>query len=375
MKNLVISFFKLYWLIIKMPIIWFFRGLKWIIETFKNRKSDIKDLTKLETQEVIHILDNENLKEQLEDGSDMLPSFAKDKDGNVLIGILNTQKIEDFDKVLRGFGEVFNKDYISYEHVKNNVYRLQENLLPDRVDYLPSNSSDMILGVDYLGNEVSVNMGHSPVMLITGASGSGKSVLGRVVTEEATRLNYDVFVVDGKGGIDWMDAPKKALLVDLKEIAEHYENLVVSMNEKLKELVSIRAKNWMEANEKGHDWKPSLTLMDESSDFFVPVPKTQDKEKNALQWRIINACSELARKSRAVGIYQVFSLQAAQSDAIPQDIKNNSGFRVSYALPTAAMSQVLFESSIAYDSSLRMGKGVFKGVEGSPVVFRGAYVG
>jgi len=39
------------------------------------------------------------------------------------------------------------------------------------------------------------------------------------------------------------------------------------------------------------------------------------------------------------------------------------------------MSQVLFESSIAYDSSLRMGKGVFKGVEGSPVVFRGAYVG
>jgi len=141
------------------------------------------------------------------------------------------------------------------------------------------------------------------------------------------------------------------------------------MNARLEKLISLGLKNWRDCEEI----EPIILFMDEASDFFAVGSKAQDPNYET-KWRIINACSELCRKSRAVGIFQVFSLQAAKAASVPEDIKNNSAFRVSYALPTAAMSHVLFESAIAFDPTLRQGKGVFAGVDGEPRIFRAAFI-
>lgn len=349
----------------------------WLYAKFTGRNQDVgsvKDITKKEQKRVSHFLVNAGLVEKTDVGI-LYPSIAK-RDGEILIGVLDSQQPSDFEKHIRGLGEIFGYEAVGLVHVAANVYKIQRNNLPALVNYdeRPAETSGFWVGTDYTGAAVEIDFIHTPAMLITGASGSGKSVFGLCLVNEATKAGYDVSIVDGKGGIDWLDAPCTKLLTDMEEIAAHYESLVDEMNERLKKLVELRAKNWIEATKAGYEMKPMLIFMDESSDFFVIGSKQKDQNYD-VKWRIVSAVSELCRKSRAVGIYQAFSLQAAKSDSVPEDVKNNSGFRVSYALPTAAMSHTLFESSIAFDPSLRGGKGVFRGVEGDVRVFRGAYVG
>jgi len=316
--------------------------------------------------------------EQTEAGSTIYPA-AELQGSDLILYILDSMSPDDVAKQLRPLGRIFAAQYTQVvEHdAKAGAYRVVASKLPDFVAYddRPSDNPDKIwLGTDTLGEPVWMDYGHSPLALVTGASGSGKSVLGRVIITEAQRMGWDTYIVDGKGGIDWLGTvPEGHLITDFDVAADHYERWLEVMHERLQTLREIGAKNWMEARDKGHDMTPVLLLMDEASDFLVVGSKSSDK-LYALKWRIIHAMGELARKSRAVGIYQLVSLQAAQSDAVPTDIKNNAGHRVSYALPTAAQSQVLFGSSIAFDPTLRGGKGVYAGPSGDPVVFRGAFL-
>jgi len=354
----------------------FYSSCVYLFGKFTGRNRDIgkvKNITKKEQERVKHFLVNAGLVEKTDVGI-LYPSIAK-QNGEVLVGVLDSQDPSQYEKHIRGLGEIFGYEAVGLVHVSSNVYKIQKNNLPARVEYKdrPFYAESFWVGVDYTGADVEIDFIHTPAMLITGASGSGKSVFGLCLVNEATSAGYEVSIVDGKGGIDWMDAPCSKLLTEFEDIANHYESLVEEMNDRLKKLVEMKKKNWIEATAAGFEMKPILCFMDESSDFFVIGSKAKDQNYD-MKWRIVSAVSELCRKSRAVGIYQAFSLQAAKADSVPEDVKNNAGFRVSYALPTAAMSQTLFESSIAFDPSLRGGKGVFRGVEGEARIFRGAYV-
>jgi len=332
-----------------------------------------KGISYKQRRALVKLFDENRFYETDDEKKRTYPKISYDEDSGYEISILHSQEIAEVEKMARGMSLILNEDFEHFEHKEGSVYQMIANKLPSIVEYEKvEKDENFLLGVDSLGKSLKMDFGHSPVMLITGASGSGKSVMARVLLEEAKRLGYEAYIADGKGGVDFKQAPKTALYTELEEIAEHYEKMVAEMKRRLEILAAHpTAANWKELDVA---WTPIFLLMDEASDFFVPVPKSVDKTRYEQGWRILNAISELARKSRAVGIFQVFSLQAAQADAIPQDIKNNSGFRISYALPTAAMSQSLFESSIAYDNSLRMGKGVFKGTEQEPTIFRGAYI-
>ena len=282
------------------------------------------------------------------------------------------------EKNLPEISRFLNRDFVHVEAVGDGEakhWALLESKLPDIVRYEERpNVGGFWLGTDDRNQPVSFDFGTSPVMLITGASGSGKSVLARVLLEEANNQGYMTKLVDGKGGVDWSGIEVSEKILDFEAAAVMYEELLETMNSRLAELLEYREQvgkptaSYIDAN-----MQPILCFMDEASDFFTIGSKSQDKNY-AVKYRIVDAVSELARKSRAVGIFQVFSLQASKADSVPEDVKNNAGFRISYALPTAAMSQTLFESSIAFDPTLRKGKGVFKGTEGEPFIFRGAFI-
>ena len=345
------------------------------------KAAGLYDIPEAHKERISQIMRACGLVQKVEGGEQVGALYFK-AEGRELYPILAIPHVCQFEKVSEKvfelLGSRLKKEFVSFEFIEshNSDFRLVKLIaekLPKRVNYSerPKNLKDGFwLGTDSQNKAVVVDFLHSPSMLITGASGSGKSVLGRVILEEAARQNYEIFLCDGKGGVDWFDSPVKKCFIEYKEIAKMYEGLVEEMNNRFENLKNLRCKNWIEAKEKGHSWKPVLVFMDESSDFFMPGQKTA--KNYAEKWRIINAVSELCRKSRAVGIYQIFSLQGAKADSVPEDVKNNSAFRVSYALSTAAMSQTLFESSIAFDSSLRKGKGVFQGVEGEAVIFRSA---
>ena len=302
----------------------------------------------------------------------LVPEVYKYKNGEIHIDILPSQKPEQIESVLRGLGDIFQKDFVTIEKITRSSFRLVEDLLPDFIDYEDRPEGEGLwLGRDYFGKDIFLDFGNSPVMLIAGESGSGKSVETRVLCQEAHRANFKIYVTDGKGAADYYNTPREKVFIELEEVAEHYEDMVSLMKERLKMNADNQCKNWYELREKGFDIEPILLVMDEASDYFEIVPKGQNKTAYELGHRIVNALSELARKSRAAGIFQCFILQAADAEGIPTYVRRNIGFKIGYNL--GSMSQSMFKSSIADDNSLINGKGVYQ-AKGSPVLFKGPYI-
>ena len=68
--------------------------------------------------------------------------------------------------------------------------------------YLSSDSFVLVLGESYTGS-VTVNLAHIPHILLGGSTGSGKSVLLKLLLMQALRKGAEVYIADFKGGVDF----------------------------------------------------------------------------------------------------------------------------------------------------------------------------
>lgn len=366
------------WFLIKI-IYWYpfkilYVGARWVYRkvtgTVSDIRSDVKNLNKREKEAVIHILDNQGLKETLPDGSDLLPSFAKDKEGNVLLGILNTQKIEDFEGVLRGFGEVFSKDYLGFTHVKNNVYKLQVDAMPSEVivDDMPEIRERCFwLGVNEKGEDVVVDTEHSAGMMISGAARSGKSVTIKAIVQSFLHStpNTQVTILDPKRvsftkifkGWD-----KVNIVRDLEDAAAYIRSLKEEMESRYKWMENHEVEKITEANELGAGWDYQLYVIDEAQSWLEQCKKTEvGEEVFKLRVQMITDCSDLMRLGAACGFFGVYASQGASADIYPKDVRTNALVKMSFAMPSDSLGQAYFGNGVPYkmaDKSLIRGKGV-----------------
>ena len=68
--------------------------------------------------------------------------------------------------------------------------------------YLSSKSFVLVLGESYTG-PVTVNLAHIPHILLGGSTGSGKSVLLKLLLMQALHKDAEVYIADFKGGVDY----------------------------------------------------------------------------------------------------------------------------------------------------------------------------
>ena len=68
--------------------------------------------------------------------------------------------------------------------------------------YLSPKSFVLVLGESYTG-PVTVNLAHIPHILLGGSTGSGKSVLLKLLLMQALRKGAEVYIADFKGGVDF----------------------------------------------------------------------------------------------------------------------------------------------------------------------------
>ena len=78
--------------------------------------------------------------------------------------------------------------------------------LPEKLEwkdsYLSPDSFVLTLGKSYTG-PVTVNLAHIPHILLGGSTGSGKSVLLKLLLMQALRKGAEVYIADFKGGVDF----------------------------------------------------------------------------------------------------------------------------------------------------------------------------
>ena len=204
--------------------------------------------------------------------------------------------------------------------------------LPDMIHwkdkYLSQQSFILNLGESFTG-PVTVDLARVPHILLGGATGSGKSVLLKLLLMQANKKGANVCIADFKGGVDFPPVWHKEcrmcfeeqstlkLLTELTEELEHRKQLL-----KASGLPNIDHHNAA----TGDNLKRYIFACDELAEMLDKTGLT--KEQKEIVAKIESRLSVIARQGRAFGIHLILATQRPDSTILNGQIKNNINCRI-----------------------------------------------
>ena len=247
--------------------------------------------------------------------------------------------------------------------------------LPDFIEwddsYLTDDDSTLILGKSQLGLE-SVDLSKIPHILLGGSTGSGKSILLKVLLVQSLKKNAIVSIADFKGGVDfprvWHDKCKMCfdedtLLTLLTEFTDELED-------RKRLFRDTGCANIGDYNK--HSAVPlqrHIFACDEIAEVLDKTGLTKEqKERIGL---IENRLSIIARQGRAFGIHLILATQRPDANILSGQIRNNIDCRVCGRADTI-LSQIILDSTVAAEQIPKDKAGRFILHDGT--VFQGFWV-
>ena len=222
--------------------------------------------------------------------------------------------------------------------------------LPDFIEwndsYLSDDDSTLILGKSQLGME-SVDLSKIPHILLGGSTGSGKSILLKVLLVQSLKKNEIVSIADFKGGVDfprvWHDKCKmcfdeETLLKLLTELTDELEHRKTLFRE-------IGCANLSDYNKNStFPLQRYIFACDEVAEVLDKTGLTKEqKERIGL---IENRLSIIARQGRAFGIHLILATQRPDANILSGQIRNNIDCRVCGRADTI-LSQIILDNTTA----------------------------
>ena len=235
----------------------------------------------------------------------------------------------------------------------------------------------IILGESLL-EQVTVDLNLTPHILIGGSTGSGKTVLLRLILMQLLKKqNVQVTIADFKGGVDfsncWKQHPKCRMIFERSELLAYLDGLIIELNRRKTLFASKNNCN----NIYDYNLNPLYTHNDmESLDRIVfaadEIAEVLDKtglskaEKEVVA-QIESRIATIARLGRAFGIHLILATQRPDSNILAGQIKNNMSYRVCGRADNV-LSGIILDSTAAADEIPSDARGRFIDSEG--VVFQ-----
>jgi S-DNA-T family DNA segregation ATPase FtsK/SpoIIIE len=250
-----------------------------------------------------------------------------------------------------------------------------DNGLPDFIEwndsYLTDDNSTLILGKSQLGLE-SVDLSKIPHILLGGSTGSGKSILLKVLLVQSLKKNAIVSIADFKGGVDfpkvWHDKCKMCfdedslltLLTELTDELEHRKTLFRDTG-----CANISDYN----KQSAVPLQRHIFACDEVAEVLGKTGLTKEqKERIGL---IENRLSMIARQGRAFGIHLILGTQRPDANILSGQIRNNIDCRVCGRADTI-LSQIILDNTTAAEQIPKDKSGRF--ILHNGTVFQGFWV-
>ena len=241
-------------------------------------------------------------------------------------------------------------------------------LLRWKDEYLSPDSSVLVLGESLTG-PVTVNLAHVPHVLLGGSTGSGKSVLLKLLLMQSLRKGAEVYIADFKGGVDFPQVwHTKCRMCFTEDDLLHTLNQLAAVLEYRKgRLAETGCPNLDAYNETTGEGLPRLIFAcDEVAEVLDRTGRSkEDKERLG---QIENKLSTIARLGRAFGIHLILSTQRPDAAVIPGQIKNNLDFRVCGRADNV-LSQIILDNTSAAEQIPKEARGRF--ITGDGTVFQG----
>ena len=237
-----------------------------------------------------------------------------------------------------------------------------ENRLSDYIEWsenlLSDENFEIVLGEGYSGR-VSVNIAKIPHMLIGGSTGSGKSVLLKLVLMQCVKKGAKVYIADFKGGVDFPPIwhIKCSLLTDEKNL---YKVLVSITDELQNRKQILRTAGVANIGEYNRNAKKKLYRIvfacDEIAEVLDKTGLSKQQKDEIL--KIESELSIIARQGRAFGIHLVLATQRPDAGILNGQIRNNIDTRICGRADNV-LSQIILDSTDAADLIAKSSQGRF----------------
>ncbi|MCD8354331.1 MAG: AAA family ATPase [Clostridiales bacterium] len=244
------------------------------------------------------------------------------------------------------------------------------SVLPWNENYLSHEDFVLVLG-ESLSGPVTVNLANIPHILLGGSTGSGKSVLLKLLLKQCLRKDAEVYIADFKKGVDYPPVwhQKCRMCFTEADLLRVLEELVEELERRASCLVQAGCANLSEYNEKtGNNLHRHILACDEVAELLDKNGRS--KEEKELLAKISSLLATLARQGRAFGIHLLLATQRPDSMVIPGQIKNNLDFRACGRADNV-LSQIVLDNTSAADQIPKDARGRF--ITGDGTVFQ-AYI-
>ena len=212
--------------------------------------------------------------------------------------------------------------------------------------YLSPDNFVLVLGESLTG-PVTVNLAHIPHVLLGGSTGSGKSVLLKLLLMQALHKGAEVYIADFKGGVDFPKTwHEKCHMVFWEDDLLYVLGQLTAVLEYRKgRLAETGCPNIDAYNEATGEGLPRLVFAcDEVAELLDRTG--MNKEQKELVSQIESKLALIARQGRAFGIHLILATQRPDATIIPGQIRNNLDFRVC-GRADSVLSQIILDNTSA----------------------------
>lgn len=248
-----------------------------------------------------------------------------------------------------------------------------KNMINKIIPWKESNLSykDFVLKLGENNFEVvELNLSDIPHILLGGSSGSGKSVLLKLLLHQCIKKGAITYIADFKGGVDfnqWWHS-NSTIILKVDHLLDTL-NTIVSELENRKELFrGVGSANIVDYNAQGHSLKRIIFATDEIAEV---LDKTGlEKEQKSIVQEIEKNISIIARQGRAFGIHMIIATQRPDANILTGQIKSNINYRVC-GRADSILSSIILDNTDARRTIPSDSKGLFMNHEGT--VFQAYY--
>lgn len=235
-----------------------------------------------------------------------------------------------------------------------------ENRLSDFIEWsenmLSKECFEIVLGEGYSGR-VSVNISKIPHMLIGGSTGSGKSILLKLVLMQCVKKGAKVYIADFKGGVDFPPIwhIKCSLLTDEKTLYKVLVSITDELQNRKQILRTAGVANIDEYNRNAEKKLYRIVFAcDEIAEVLDKTGLTKQQKDEIL--KIESELSLIARQGRAFGIHLVLATQRPDAGILNGQIRNNIDTRICGRADNV-LSQIILDNTDASDKIAKSSQG------------------
>lgn len=213
---------------------------------------------------------------------------------------------------------------------------------------------EIYVGLDNEFNSIVVNLNKFPHVLVSGATGSGKSEEIKLILTNLINSNSERFInlhfSNISGSNDYKDIIKcrqvKSYTEDLQESLSLFEYINHMFDKRMEIFKARGVTDIKEYNSKFSPDGKAMTyqylILDEFADYFPTNAKTDSDY--TVKFQCYNLLKHLARKGRKAGIFLIIGIQRPDTTVLDPSLRSNICVKIGFSQNNNASSLVVCDT-------------------------------